>query len=69
MISANCKCLTCKKKQFHPAGDYYSVIECGDDPYNYDYCAAGHWVDGGDMQPDINVDLWKDCPDYTEAKK
>jgi len=37
------KCDKCKHQKFHPAGSFYAVAECGDDPYDYWYCSKDHW--------------------------
>lgn len=66
------KCNNCKHKKFHPAGSYYTVAECGDDPYSYEYCSKEHWC--GDSTIPVseeNVgkeDQFADCPDYEQIK-
>ena len=58
-------CDSCFHEWFHPAGSYQNVVEGYDDPYNYWYCAEGHW--GGDIcgdKPSQKDDPWRNCPDY-----
>jgi hypothetical protein len=57
------KCDTCKYKKFHPAGSWQSVAEGGDDPYNYEYCEQGNWVDGDEDELKAN-DPFENCTDY-----
>ena len=62
------KCESCKYLKFHPAGSWYAVAEGGDDPYNYEYCAKGHWAGECNKPQDESrvgiSDLWIDCKDF-----
>ena len=62
------KCDDCNFNSFHAAGSFQSVSEGGDDPYNYDYCAKGHWEGSGSSDEqcaeDIVNDFWANCKDY-----
>jgi hypothetical protein len=64
------KCFTCKNFIHHAPGSAEDVINGGDDPYHYDYCAKYHFCDAGNMQSDkqkkLNIDPWINCPDYEE---
>lgn len=62
------KCDTCQYKKFHPAGSFYAVVEGGDDPYDYEYCAKYHWV-GDSTEPQspeaVGIeDQFADCADF-----
>lgn len=55
-------CDNCHFKVYHPAGSYYSVVEGGDDPYSYFYCAKDHWG-GKEGPPPI-----KECDDFKKQE-
>ena len=65
------KCDSCKFKQFHPPGSWWSVAEGGDDPYAYDYCQKDHWAGGPEVptseEQEGMIDPWIDCEDYESA--
>jgi hypothetical protein len=67
------KCDKCKHHKFHPAGSWYAVAECGDDPYNYEYCEKGHWI--GDTSEPVSEetigmeDQFLNCKDFLEEDK
>ena len=67
------KCDTCEQKKHHSPGSFYAVAECGDDPYDYEYCGKDHWCGGPEPQTEEQyifsqlhqkVDVWENCPDY-----
>lgn len=65
--STDLLCDSCFYNSFHRAGSFYAVAEGGDDPYNYSYCAKGHWC--GDINEDNSEqkeDPWRDCTDYRD---
>jgi len=51
-------CPSCFYCTFHKGGSFYAVAECGDDPYDYWYCAKYHWA-GYDDWPEVT-----ECQDY-----
>jgi len=64
------KCNTCKHKHFHPAGSFYSVAECGDDPYEYEYCDKQGW-NGSPIVEEEQEDMedpWINCEFYEKAE-
>lgn len=77
VVVVELKCDSCQFNKFHPSGSWYSVAECGDDPYAYYYCSKLHWdedptclglgPDGGQGE-DLLEDPWKDCEDYKERE-
>jgi len=66
------KCDNCGHKRFHRGGSLQSVAEGGDDPYDYEYCAKGHWADEGTTDEqcgeDVKNNFWADCKDFKDKE-
>ena len=62
------KCDECVHNRHHRPGSVHAVMEGHDDPYEYWYCAKGHW----DSEVEYTEDEWpdpEDCKDVCYPKE